>query len=305
MYRIRFHGRGGQGIKTAGRILGTAFFLEGFEVQDAPLYGAERRGAPLFAYVRAAHKPINERGIIRHPDLVVVADDTLLAVPAAGVLVGITAQTVLLLDSFEPAPVWQQRLNFPGRLLVLPATAEVEDRATLPYSGAICASAAARLIGLRRGSLEQAIGEELAGAGPAVIQRDLDQALAAYDRIVEHTGIVGQGEMPPAGAYSPPAWVDLPLDDVGLAAPDIHGAATSVQVRTGLWRTMRPVIDYHYCRQCLACATFCPDGAIQIVEGQPHIDYAHCKGCLICVVQCPYHPMTALPEHRIAGEAAA
>ena len=46
MYRIRLHGRGGQGLKTASRLLGTALFLEGFEVQDAPRYGAERRGAP-------------------------------------------------------------------------------------------------------------------------------------------------------------------------------------------------------------------------------------------------------------------
>ncbi|HYQ91545.1 MAG TPA: 4Fe-4S binding protein, partial [Candidatus Competibacteraceae bacterium] len=205
----------------------------------------------------------------------------------------------------ELVPVWQQRLNFPGRLLVLPATTEVEDRAALPYSGAICAGAAARLIGLRCGSLEQAIEEELAGAGPAVIQRDLEQSLAAYDRMAEYTGIVGQGEMPSASAYSPPAWIDPPLDDIGLAAPDIHGTATSVQVRTGLWRTMRPVIDYHACRQCLTCATFCPDGAIQIVKGHPQVDYAYCKGCLICVVQCPYHAITALPEHRAAGEAAA
>jgi pyruvate ferredoxin oxidoreductase gamma subunit len=305
MYRIRFHGRGGQGIKTAGRILGTTFFLESFEVQDAPLYGAERRGAPLFAYVRAAHKPINERGIIRNPDLVIVVDDTLLAVPAAGVLLGVTPQTVLLIDSFEPAETWRQRLNFPGRLLVLAAANEIEDRAALPYSGAACAGAAARLIGLRRGSLEQAIGEELAGAGPTVIQRDLEKALDAYDRMAEHAGIVDQGETPSADTYSPPAWVDPPLDDVSLAAPDIHGAATSVQVRTGLWRTMRPVIDYHYCRQCLACATFCPDGAIQVVDGQPYIDYDHCKGCLICVVQCPYHAMSALPEHRAAMESAA
>jgi len=42
MYRIRFHGRGGQGIKTAANILGSAFFGEGFEVQDAPRYGAKR-----------------------------------------------------------------------------------------------------------------------------------------------------------------------------------------------------------------------------------------------------------------------
>ena len=84
MYRIRFHGRGGQGMKTASRILGTAFFLEGFEVQDAPRYGAERRGAPIFAYVRANRQAIQERGVIHRPDLVIVADDSLVPVPGAG-----------------------------------------------------------------------------------------------------------------------------------------------------------------------------------------------------------------------------
>ena len=47
MRTVRFHGRGGQGAKTASRILGTAAFLEGFVAQDSPIYGAERRGAPL------------------------------------------------------------------------------------------------------------------------------------------------------------------------------------------------------------------------------------------------------------------
>jgi pyruvate ferredoxin oxidoreductase gamma subunit len=55
VYRIRIHGRGGQGIKMASRVLGTALFRSGFVVQDAPKYGAERRGAPIFSYVRAAH----------------------------------------------------------------------------------------------------------------------------------------------------------------------------------------------------------------------------------------------------------
>ncbi len=53
MFRIRFHGRGGQGMKTASRILGTAFFKAGYQVRDAPRYGAERRRAPIFAYGRA------------------------------------------------------------------------------------------------------------------------------------------------------------------------------------------------------------------------------------------------------------
>ncbi|MBT7756875.1 MAG: hypothetical protein HN732_06075, partial [Rhodospirillaceae bacterium] len=61
MYRIRFHGRGGQGMKTASRLLGTALFESGLEVQDAPKYGAERRGAPMSAFVRTDRQPIHER----------------------------------------------------------------------------------------------------------------------------------------------------------------------------------------------------------------------------------------------------
>ncbi len=68
MFRIRFHGRGGQGMKTASRVLGTALHREGFTVQDAPRYGAERRGAPVFAYVRANRRPIDERGAMPVPD---------------------------------------------------------------------------------------------------------------------------------------------------------------------------------------------------------------------------------------------
>src|SRR5689334_22765954 len=96
MYRIRFHGRGGQGVKTATQVLGSAFFASGFEVQDAPRYGAERRGAPIFGYVRASLAPIHERGVIARPDLVVVVDETLAALPDAGVTQGADARTVLL-----------------------------------------------------------------------------------------------------------------------------------------------------------------------------------------------------------------
>ena len=68
MLRIRFHGRGGQGMKTASRILGAAAFHAGCVVQDAPVYGAERRGAPMAAFTRIAHAPILERGAIMQAD---------------------------------------------------------------------------------------------------------------------------------------------------------------------------------------------------------------------------------------------
>jgi pyruvate ferredoxin oxidoreductase gamma subunit len=303
MYRLRFHGRGGQGMKTASRILGRAFFLEGFEVQDAPRYGAERRGAPIFAYVRASRQPINERGIIRVPDLVIVADETLVTIPAAGVLSGVTEHTVLLISSAVKPEVWQERLNLPGPVLTLPAAAEVEDFLELKFTGAAGAGAAARLVGaISRDSLAQAIREELAPLGDAVIARNLQHALPAYDLMAGHAGCVSEGRESPAETYEKPQWVDLPFENAGTAAPAIFAPATSEQVPTGLWRTVRPVIDFSHCRRCAwICSTLCPDSTISVnQEGYPQIDYEHCKGCLICMANCPAHAIRAIPEAEAA-----
>ncbi len=121
MFRVRFHGRGGQGVKTASRILGRAFFQAGFEVQDAPRYGAERRGAPIFAYVRASRHAVNERGVIQRPDPVIVADETVVPVPAAGVLSGVRPRTVLLVNSHESPESFRHRLNIASPIPILPA----------------------------------------------------------------------------------------------------------------------------------------------------------------------------------------
>lgn len=303
MYRVRFHGRGGQGIKTAGRILGTAFFEEGFEVQDAPIYGAERRGAPMFAYVRAARSLINERGAITHPGLVIVADDTLVPVPAANVTLGVTAETVLLLNSSESPDTWRQRLNTGARIITLPVTTEATDRASLPHIGTRCAGAAARLLGvISRAALERALRTELRALDDAVLKRNLGEALDAFDAMAEHAGAVPEGTAISARDYVSPDWMQLPFEPANTSAPDIFAPATSVQVRTGLWRTMRPVIDYGLCRRCVwVCSTLCPDSAIRVrADGAPEIDYDHCKGCLVCAAVCPPHAIQAIPEHEAA-----
>jgi len=304
--RIRFHGRGGQGMKTASRILGSAFFAEGFEVQDAPRYGAERRGAPIFAYVRAGRAPIDERGIIRTPDLVIVADDTLMPVPAAGVLAGLTRRTVLLVASHECAETWRHRLNLEATVLTLPDLADAQDRAAQPLVGAACAGAAARLVGvIGEAALEQAIETELGHLGTAVVAGNRARALEAYARMADHEGLVTAGAPADAAAWQSPAWVELPFEDARVSAPVIHAALTSELAQTGLWRTVRPVIDDARCKRCWwVCSTFCPDGAITVDDtGRPQIDYAHCKGCLICVAQCPPHAITAVPEHEAAAAA--
>jgi pyruvate ferredoxin oxidoreductase gamma subunit len=299
MYRIRIHGRGGQGIKMASRVLGTALFHCGFTVQDAPKYGAERRGAPIFSNVRAAHQPINERGTILNPNLVIVADDTLLAVPAAGALQGITADCVVLINSRESAETWRQRLNFPARVLILPAPQDMEDRAELSHIGATCAGAAACLLGLiDREALADAIAKELAEHGADIVTKNCDSALAAYDAMAQNRGVVLEGTAISAETYTAPSWIDLPFDEARISAPAIRASANSVQVRTGLWRTMRPIIDYDHCNKCWwVCSTFCPDSAIEVKDNKPIIDYDHCKGCMVCVGICPPHAIQAIPEY--------
>lgn len=304
MFRIRFHGRGGQGIKTASRILGTAFFMAGYEVQDAPRYGAERRGAPLFAYVRADKSAVNERGIISQPDLVVVSDDTLVGMPAAGVMQGIDQHTVLLINSHETAETWSHRLNTPASIKILPAredaTESTIDRAELPYIGSRCAAAGAALTNvISRQVFSDALTEELKPLGEKIVKQNLDIALAAFDAMSQHAGIVRESGLPSADDYKKPDWIKLPFEEAEISAPAIHAGVTSVKVRTGLWRTMRPVIDYERCSGCWwVCSTYCPDGAINVTdEGLPDIDYDHCKGCLVCVAQCPPQAIESIPEH--------
>ena len=99
MIQIRFHGRGGHGIKTASRILGTAAFLQGYEAQDSPLYGAERRGAPIVAFTRIAEMPILMRGMITEPDIVIIADETLITDGPGSPLDGIDSKTLVFVNT--------------------------------------------------------------------------------------------------------------------------------------------------------------------------------------------------------------
>ncbi len=301
MFRIRFHGRGGQGIKTASRILGTAFFLEGLEVQDAPRYGAERRGAPIFAYVRAAREPILERGIIKNPDLVVVTDLSLLLMPSAGVLDGISQNTVILTS----------RGKLPGKLinpsglkctvLTLPPES-VKGGADNPfYTSAECAGAAARISGIiSRKSLEKAVCEEIGRLGEKAVENNLEKVLYAYDRMEAHAGCMAEIRSSQE-ENSAPAWIEIPYDHQDISSPAIFSPATSLNSQTGLWRLHRPVIDHDICNNCMLCAIFCPDNVIEKDDADnPRINYQYCKGCLICMTQCKVGAISSVYEAVIS-----
>lgn len=78
MISVRFHGRGGQGAVIASKLLATALFKEGWQVQAFPSFGAERTGAPVTAFLRADQKPITAHYQVYEPDHVIVLDPVLL-----------------------------------------------------------------------------------------------------------------------------------------------------------------------------------------------------------------------------------
>jgi len=97
MIEIRFHGRGGQGTVVASKILADALAKEGNYVQAYPEFGVERRGAPVFAFMRIDNKPIYDKSRIYTPDHVVVVDPTL--VEAIDVTEGLKAGGYIIINS--------------------------------------------------------------------------------------------------------------------------------------------------------------------------------------------------------------
>jgi len=100
MIEIRFHGRGGQGAVVASKVLAVALFLEGRYVQSFPAFGAERRGAPVAAFIRVDRDPILDRSQIYAPDHVVVLDPTL--IEATDVTAGLKAGGWVIINSPLP-----------------------------------------------------------------------------------------------------------------------------------------------------------------------------------------------------------
>ncbi|MBO5479125.1 MAG: 2-oxoacid:acceptor oxidoreductase family protein [Clostridia bacterium] len=109
LIEIRWHGRGGQGAKTASLLLADAAFNTGKFIQGFPEYGPERMGAPITAYNRISNKPITIHSNIYEPDFVVVVDDTLLeSVP---VTAGLKENGAIVINTTKDAEYLKKVLN--------------------------------------------------------------------------------------------------------------------------------------------------------------------------------------------------
>ena len=120
MIEIRWHGRGGQGAKTASLLLADAAFNTGKYIQGFPEYGPERMGAPITAYNRISDEPITIHSNIYDPDYVVVVDDTLLeSVPVTD---GLKEQGAIVINTTKsPEYLMKELKGYNGAIYTIDA----------------------------------------------------------------------------------------------------------------------------------------------------------------------------------------
>ena len=109
LIEIRWHGRGGQGAKTASLLLADAAFNTGKYIQGFPEYGPERMGAPITAYNRISNTPIRIHSNIYEPDYVVVVDDSLLE--AVDVTAGLKPDGAIVINTTKSGNELKPLLN--------------------------------------------------------------------------------------------------------------------------------------------------------------------------------------------------
>jgi len=117
---IRWHGRGGQGAKTAALLLADVCFKTGAYVQGFPEYGPERMGAPITAFNRISNKEIRVHSNIYTPDLVVVVDESLLA--SVDVTGGLKADGAIIINTSKTVDEIKPLLNgYSGKIYTVDA----------------------------------------------------------------------------------------------------------------------------------------------------------------------------------------
>ena len=143
MIEYRIHGRGGQGSVAAAYLLAATAFEAGWYCQAFPAFGAERRGAPVAAFVRIDKAPIQLRSQIRTPDILIVQDATLLHDPK--ITAGLKPTGCMLVNStFDSEEISRQ---FNCRSICIDATEMALDHIGRPIPNTALLAALLTLTG--------------------------------------------------------------------------------------------------------------------------------------------------------------
>ena len=112
---VRWHGRGGQGAKTAALLFGEAVLGQGKYMQAFPEYGPERMGAPVQSFNRISDEPITLHCHVTTPQVVVVLDPTLIG--TVDVTHGLPADGTIIINTDQPASTFRKTLKLDGQKL--------------------------------------------------------------------------------------------------------------------------------------------------------------------------------------------
>jgi len=263
MIEIRLHGRGGQGAVTASRLLASAALIEGKYCQSIPMYGTERRGAPVTAFVRIGEKNRMIRSLIHEPDYVVVLDPFL-------------RNTVNVTDGLKP-----------GGTVVINSTAPPEEiEFTSQYKVATVDATKIALETIGRPITNTAIlGAFAKGTGEVKLESLIEAVKTEMSR-----------RMAEANANAIEIAYSRTLVGKNRVVAELRGVEQAPANSRADWRTFRPVVDETKCTGCQLCWTYCPEHCIDMVDRKIKINYTYCKGCGICAEECPAQAITMIME---------
>jgi pyruvate ferredoxin oxidoreductase gamma subunit len=161
MIEVRIHGRGGQGNVVAAYLLATSAINEGWHAQAFPAFGAERRGAPVIAFVRISHAPIKRRCQVAAPDFLIIQDEALMNIPS--ITEGLKPGGSILLNASNSSKKYADD-SADRNLVTLPATQLAQQYLGRPVPNTALLSAFLKLTDLLpQSSLIQSLEERFSG----------------------------------------------------------------------------------------------------------------------------------------------
>lgn len=177
MIEVRIHGRGGQGNVVAAYLLATAAIDEGYFGQAFPAFGAERRGAPVVAFVRIAERTLRRHNQVLQPDFLIIQDRALLNDP--GVLDGLRPSGGILVNTSLDATTLSEHLGH--AVVTLPATQLAMAQLGKPVPNTALLSAFLTLTQmLPMTSLTKALGQKFKGD---ILERNLSLIETASQQV--------------------------------------------------------------------------------------------------------------------------
>jgi len=178
MLEIRWHGRGGQGAVTSVELLALSAIEEGKFAQGFPSFGPERRGAPVMAFNRVDDKRIKIRSGIYHPDVVVVLDESLVAL--VDVAEGLKPDGILLVNTTKSLEDLRKNIRYTGRIATCDATGIAWKELGVPITNTTMLGALLKVTGIvKLESLENPIKTRFGRIAP----KNMAAAKSAYDQV--------------------------------------------------------------------------------------------------------------------------